>query len=112
MKDPRSQRLRLVATISIALLCAGGAALADATRGPWSEKDFLDLVMNHSSTDALAALGDPAAKSVVGNGLEMWVYHNVVKKPKQAATFPVTQLVVSEGQVVQIGHSEREPPER
>jgi len=82
---------------------------AEPTRGPWSERDFLEHVMNHSSGDALALLGEPTAKSAVGNGMEMWIYRNVVTKPQRKSTFPVTQLVVSEGQVVQVGHSERAP---
>lgn len=98
-----------IAVIGLLLGYAGGAASADGSRGPWSEKDFLTLVMNQSGAAALTALGDPVTKSAAGNGLEIWVYRHVVKKPKLAATFPVTQLIVSEGQVVQIGHSEREP---
>ncbi len=90
-------------------VCALCTAQAEPTRGPWSEKQFLDLLLNRPATEAVAALGEPQARTDGGNGMQMWVYRDLVLKPKRETTFPVTQLVVTGGRVVQIGHSDRAP---
>lgn len=109
MKKCRPQYLLLALSLSLTHTSAGAAPPAEEERETWPEREFLDLVMNRSSEHAVGVLGAPAAKSQLGNGLEIWIYRHLVRKPRHASTFAVTQLVVSQGRVVQIGHSERDP---